>query len=473
MLVKESNIKPERPFRLVKFFTFTCLIVMFAGTIVIAAINVHYVKKLLQQKNEDYAHLLIENLNHQVFLQFIIPVFMKYGRIRLREEDQYKRMDRVVKNTLHSFNVKMVNIYDMKDIISYSLDKAKIGTINAGGTGYKKAIAGKSTSDLVQQGNTVELFFGFPRKTRLITFAPIRAERPLSSISGPVLGVVEIIQDLSRDYKAIFKLQVMVISTCFFVMGGLFLILIFVVKQGEVILTKRAEEKLRLEEKLRRAEHLSAIGEMTAGVSHEIRNPLGIIKSSAELLKKKMDKLDASSTIPGIIIEESVRLNNIINDFLNFAKPKNPDIHPCNVEDIIEKNLSFLEPQIEKQNFEIEKRFIDGLPEIMADNSMLYQAFLNILLNSFQAMPDGGRIVISAFSDDKNVILIFEDNGKGITDDNIKKIWNPFFTTKDMGTGLGLGIVKNIIESHMGEIKISNRSSMGVQVEIVLPAKEV
>jgi len=473
LLVKESNIKPERPFRLVKFFTFTCLIVMFAGTIVIAAINVHYVKKLLQQKNEDYAHLLIENLNHQVFLQFIIPVFMKYGRIRLREEDQYKRMDRVVKNTLHSFNVKMVNIYDMKDIISYSLDKAKIGTINAGGTGYKKAIAGKSTSDLVQQGNTVELFFGFPRKTRLITFAPIRAERPLSSISGPVLGVVEIIQDLSRDYKAIFKLQVMVISTCFFVMGGLFLILIFVVKQGEVILTKRAEEKLRLEEKLRRAEHLSAIGEMTAGVSHEIRNPLGIIKSSAELLKKKMDKLDASSTIPGIIIEESVRLNNIINDFLNFAKPKNPDIHPCNVEDIIEKNLSFLEPQIEKQNFEIEKRFIDGLPEIMADNSMLYQAFLNILLNSFQAMPDGGRIVISAFSDDKNVILIFEDNGKGITDDNIKKIWNPFFTTKDMGTGLGLGIVKNIIESHMGEIKISNRSSMGVQVEIVLPAKEV
>ncbi len=472
MKLQQNNTKLRRPFRLVKFFTFTCLIVMSAGTIVIAAVNVHWVKNLLQQKNEDYAHLLIENLNHQVFLQFIIPVVLKYGKIRLREEDQYKRMDRVVKNTVHSFNVEMVNIYDMKDIISYSLDKKQIGIKNAGGSGYKKAMEGKSTSNLVQQGNALEMFFGFPRETRLITFAPIRAERPLSSISGPVLGVVEIVQNLSKNYKDIFKLQVLVISTCFFVMGILLLVLIFVVRQGEVILKKRAEERLQLEEKLRRAEHLSAIGEMTAGISHEIRNPLGIIKSSAELLKKKMEKIDASSAIPAIIIEESMRLDNIINDFLNFAKPKNPDFQTCRVEQIIEKNISFLETEIRDKHFVIEKRFSDNLPEIMADNAMLYQAFLNIFLNSFQAMPKGGRIIISTFSDDKNIILIFEDNGKGIKNENLKKIWTPFFTTKEMGTGLGLGIIKNIIESHMGEIKVSNGSSGGVQVEIVLPVKE-
>ncbi len=473
MELQNNNTKVKRPFRLVKFFTFTCLIVMFAGTIVIAAVNVHWVKNLLQQKNEDYAHLLIENLNHQVFLQFIIPVVLKYGKIRLREENQYKRMDRVVKNTVHSFNVEMVNIYDMKDIISYSLDKQKIGVKNTGGTGFKKAMKGKSTSTLVQQGNAIELFFGFPAETRLVTFAPLRAERPLSSISGPVLGVVEIVQNLSKNYKDIFKLQILVISTCFFVMGILLLVLIFVVRQGEVILKKRAEERLRLEEKLRRAEHLSAIGEMTAGISHEIRNPLGIIKSSAELLQKKMKKLDASSAIPAIIVEESMRLDNIIKDFLNFAKPRNPDFQTCRVEQIIEKNISFLKTEIRENHFEIEKRFSDNLPEIMADHGMLYQAFLNIILNSFQAMPGGGRIIISIFSDDKSIILIFEDNGKGIKDKNLKKIWNPFFTTKEMGTGLGLGIVKNIIESHMGEIKVSNRSSGGVQVEIILPVKEV
>lgn len=473
MELQNNNTKVKRPFRLVKFFTFTCLIVMFAGTIVIAAVNAHWVKNLLQQKNEDYAHLLIENLNHQVFLQFIIPVVLKYGKIRLREENQYKRMDRVVKNTIHSFNVEMVNIYDMKNIISYSLDKKKIGLKNTGGTGFKKAMEGKSTSALVQQGNAVELFFGFPEETRLVTFAPIRAERPLSSISGPVLGVVEIVQNLSKNYKDIFKLQILVISTCSFVMGILLLVLIFVVRQGELILKKRAEERLRLEEKLRRAEHLSAIGEMTAGISHEVRNPLGIIKSSAELLQKKMKKLDASSAIPAIIVEESMRLDNIIKDFLNFAKPRNPNFQTCRVEQIIEKNISFLDTEIRENNFEIEKRFSDDLPEIMADSAMLYQAFLNIILNSFQAMLRGGRIIISIFSDDKSIILIFEDNGKGIKDKDLKKIWNPFFTTKEMGTGLGLGIVKNIIESHMGEIKVSNRSSGGVQVEIILPVKEI
>lgn len=470
--MKKQDIKDKRPFRLVKYFTFTSLVVMFAATIIISAINTHWVRSILQQKSEEYAHLLVENLNHQVFLQFIIPVVLKYGQIKLREEAQYKRMDRVVKTTLHSFNVETVNIYDMNNIISYSFDKTRIGTKNAGGSGYENAVKSESISRLVQKGSSLELFFGVPRQTKIVTFAPLRAEKPLSSISGPVLGVVEIVQDVSQDYQKIFRLQVMVTVTCCIVMGTLFIVLIFVVKQGENIIERRNQEQLKLEEKLRRAEHLSAIGEMTAGVSHEIRNPLGIIKSSAELLKKKMAKLDTATTIPDIIVEESVRLNNIIKDFLDFARPMRPDLRPCKIEDIIEKNISFLEPKILEKRIEIEKRFSDDIPGILADSSMLYQAFLNILLNSFQAMDDEGRIIISLFYDDTEVVILFEDQGRGIGEEDLKKIWNPFFTTKEMGTGLGLGIVKNIIESHGGEIELSNRESTGVQVEIILPAEE-
>jgi len=472
MVIIQKNVKEKRPFRLVKYFTFTSLVVMFAATIIISAINTHWVRTILQQKSEEYAHLLIENLNHQVFLQFIIPVVLKYGQIKLRDDVQYKRMDKVVKTTLHSFNVETVNIYDMNNIISYSFDKTRIGTKNAGGSGYKAALDSESTSRLLQKGSSMELFLGIPRETKIVTFAPLRAEKPLSSISGPVLGVVEIVQDVSKDYQKIFGLQVMVTITCCIVMGILFIVLIFVVKQGENIIDRRNQEQLKLEEKLRRAEHLSAIGEMTAGVSHEIRNPLGIIKSSAELLKKKMAKLDTATTIPDIIIEESDRLNNIIKDFLDYARPRNPNLYPCRIEDIIEKNIGFLKPVIMEKKFEIEKRFSDNIPEIMADSPMLYQAFLNIMLNSFQAMEDGERMIISLFSDNKEVIVLFEDQGKGIQEDDLKKIWNPFFTTKEMGTGLGLGIVKNIIESHGGEIEISNRESTGVQVEILLPAKE-
>jgi two-component system sensor histidine kinase HydH len=142
------------------------------------------------------------------------------------------------------------------------------------------------------------------------------------------LGVVEIRQDLSSDYRKIFKFQVLVICTISIVMGILLLTLIYVVKRGEGIIEKRALERIRLKDQLAKAKHLSSLGEMVAGVSHEIRNPLGIISSSAELLKKKMDPQDNLDAIADIIVAEARRLNSIITDFLNYARPKNPtDVH--------------------------------------------------------------------------------------------------------------------------------------------------
>ena len=145
-----------------------------------------------RQKSEEYAFLLIENLNHQIFLRFIIPVAIKYGRVKLRDQEQYELMDQVIRNTLHSFKVEMVNIYDIENVISYSFDKELIGIKDIGGTGYKNAIAGKASSRLVQRGNFWENLLGLPKEIKLITIAPLRAEKRLSRILGSVLGVVEI-----------------------------------------------------------------------------------------------------------------------------------------------------------------------------------------------------------------------------------------------------------------------------------------
>jgi len=469
MMMNHNDAKEQKPFRLVKFFTFSALMVMFAATIVISAINAHWVRNILQEKSEEYAHLLVANLNHQVFLQFIIPAVLKYGKIRLREESQYQRMDRVIRTTLHGFNVEMVNIYDMNDTIAYSFDNKKKGIKDTGGIGYQMALKNQASSRLIQNGNFVELLLGFPHQAKIITFAPLRAEKPLSSISGPVLGVVEITQDISDDYHKIFKLQLLTVATCFCVMAVLFFILVFVVRRGEMIIETRAMERLKLEDQLQRAEHLSAIGEMTAGISHEIRNPLGIIRSSAELLKKKMTKSEQPTTIIDIIVEESIRLNNIIKDFLDFAKPMVPVLKPSNIGEIIEKNIQYLSQQIEEHDFIIEKNFTP-IPDIMADSEKLYQAFLNIILNAFQAMSQGGKLTIALFSEDDHIIILFHDQGKGIPEESLKKIWNPFFTTKEMGTGLGMGIVKNIIESHHGTIDLYNRESGGVTVKVILPS---
>lgn len=471
MLQKSDDLQGINSFRLVKFFTFSSLVIMFTATIAISTLNAHWVRKILLEKSEEYASLLVENLNHQIISRFMLPVLITYGEIRLREKEQFLLMDKVVRSTLHSFNVEMVTLYDDKNIISYSFDHTKIGQKNAGGVHYEKAMKKEATSRLLQQGSFLELFFWIPKETKIVTFAPLRVDKLISpDLADRVLGVVEIVRDVSDDYKKIFKLQGLIIGSCFVIMGILFMVLRFVVKHGEKIIEKRADERLKLEEKLRHAEHLSAIGEMTAGVSHEIRNPLGIIKSSAQLLKKKMEKLDAASTIPDIIVEESARLDRIITDFLDFAKPKTPDLHLCRVEEIIEKNIAYLSPQIEDHNFNIIKKISKNLPEIMADSSMLHQAFLNLFINAFQSIKNNGCLTIQIKYDPGSIVINFIDDGDGIPENSLKKIWTPFFTTKDTGTGLGLGIVKNMIEAHNGTIAISNTTTRGANVEIRLPA---
>ena len=461
-----------KPFRLVKYFTFSSLILIFLGTIVLSVLNTHWIRSMQYTKSEDYALLLIENLNHQVFMQFILPVGLKYGKIELRNQEQFERMDSVVRSTLHSFNVDMVNIYGLKDIIAYSFSRELVGLENLGGTGHQTAIEGKSSSKLVQSGSFWELFFGVPEEIKIITFAPLRAEKPLSPAVGPVLGVVEIVQDLTHDYQSIFRFQVLTLVTVSGVMLVLLVVMIIVVKHGESIIQKRAQERLKLEEQLSRAKHLSSLGEMVAGVSHEIRNPLGIISSSAELLKKKMDGDKGLSRIPDIIIEESSRLNHIITDFLNYARPKTPNRYACRIQDIISKNIRFLSTDLDQKGYRIRTDFDTELPEIHADADMLYQAFLNILINAMQAMPDGGEIAIMVKASNNSLWIVFDDQGGGVTKETMEKIWDPFYTTKEKGTGLGLGIVKNIIEAHEGQIRIDNRPEGGARVSIRLPIEE-
>ena len=468
----QSSEEKVKPFRLVKYFTFTSLIVIFSGAIIISILNTHRARSMQREKSEEYALLLIENLNHQIFLQFIIPVALKYGGIRLREKEQFEHMDKVVRSTLHGFKVEMVNIYDMNETVSYSFDKSLIGKKDYGGTAFKKALTGETVSKQIQVGNIIEILLGFPKESRIITFAPLRAERPLTTLSGPVLGVIEIVQDISKEYKTIFKFQIDVIITSTIVMSVLFLVLIFVVKRGEGIIQKRTQEKLRLEEELSRSKHMSSLGEMVSGISHEIRNPLGIIRSSAELLKKKMASFDPSNTIPDIIVEESGRLNNIITDFLNFAKPKRPDFTICHVEEILEKNIKYLSAQTKSQGYIIKKHNDNNLPEIMADFDMLYQAFLNLLINAIQAMQNGGTIYVKISSTGDAVTILIKDEGEGIPDNLAEKIWDPFFTTKEKGTGLGLVIVKNIIEAHEGSIELENRSAGGVRAKVTLPENQ-
>ncbi len=459
------NAEKVKPFRLVKYFTFSSLVVIFIGALLLSLLNIHWTKKMVLKKSATYAHLLIENLNHQVYKQFIIPVVLKFGKIQLRKPEQFELMDHVVKSTLHSFEVDTVNFYDMDGTIAYSFDKKVVGLDNTGGSGYYKAVRGVLNSDLLESGNYFQLLIGAPKKSLLVTFSPIRAEEPLIGLSGPILGVVEIVQDLSDDYKNIFRFQILVILTSSAVMGLIFIALRNMVKRGENIIEIRTKERIKLKEQLNRAEKLSALGELIAGISHEIRNPLGIIISSAELLQKKLP----DNKIPSFIVEESTRLNNILTEFLNFAKPLKPNLSSCSIHNILDKNITAISSETKEKKCVIEKKFCKNMPNITADADMLYQAFLNLFINATHAVSEQGKIcVYTAFSKNR-INIFFEDDGPGITQELLNKIWEPFYTTKEKGTGLGLGIVKNIIESHNGFITIENKNIKGVKIAIELP----
>jgi signal transduction histidine kinase len=298
---------------------------------------------------------------------------------------------------------------------------------------------------------------------------PLRAEKPLSSLEGPILGVFEIVQDLSKDYKTIARFKQRIMVTSVGIMGLLFLVLLYIVRRGERIIQQRAGERLMLREKLNQAERLASLGEMVAAVSHEIRNPLGIISSTAELLKGKLKRTDPEDRLADVIVEEANRLNGIVTDFLNFARPPTPNLTTCRVEEILEKNLRFLAPEINSKGYTVYQEVSPDIPEIQADPGLLYQAFLNVLINAMQAMPDGGKILVKVSVRAKMLQVDFMDKGPGISEEMLGKIWDPFFTTKDKGSGLGLPIVKKIVEGMGGTVDLKNADEGGAQVTISLP----
>jgi signal transduction histidine kinase len=222
---------------------------------------------------------------------------------------------------------------------------------------------------------------------------------------------------------------------------------------------------------LHQAERLAALGEMTAGVAHEVRNPLGIISSTAELLKERLARYEPQNRLAQIIVEEANRLNEKVTEFLDFSRPRVPNLRSCDLEGVIDRSLELVQPEIERMGITINRQYhLNGHAQA-ADPDLLHQAFLNILLNAIQSMPGGGQLTVSTTRDPRGQSeeIRFIDNGQGIDPETLKKVFNPFFTTKEKGSGLGLPIVKSIVESHQGTIKIDSVLGEGTTVTITLP----
>lgn len=234
-------------------------------------------------------------------------------------------------------------------------------------------------------------------------------------------------------------------------------------------LKEQTDILFKAEEQLKRAERLSALGELSASMAHEIRNPLGAIKGAAEILKDTYTEGDARFEFVQILLKETDRLNHILQEFLDFARSKQAELKKVSLSETIESVLVLISQQAKKSGIRLEKRFYEGDLTVYADKDLLKQAFLNLVLNAIQSMPEGGTLTIETALDGLEVVAKVSDTGIGMDDEIRKKLFTPFFTTKKNGTGLGLAIVYRIIQGHGGKVDVDTAPGRGSTFILRLP----
>jgi signal transduction histidine kinase len=222
------------------------------------------------------------------------------------------------------------------------------------------------------------------------------------------------------------------------------------------------------QEHLIRTEKLYAVGEFSAGVAHEIKNPLTSIKMLMQTVRQKKQALTNKDI--KVIEEEIDRMDHIIIEFLALARPERAEKTEVNINNILEEVITITKPKIEQSAIYLEQNILSELPIINGNHDALKQVFLNIFLNSIQAMDSaGGTLSIETSTNDDNLSVIIKDTGVGIPEEDLKKIFDPFFTTKNEGTGMGLTLTHNIINDHSGKIYMDSTPGMGTTVKVELP----
>ena len=231
-------------------------------------------------------------------------------------------------------------------------------------------------------------------------------------------------------------------------------------RQYQQLAETLAETNRRLEqaqEQARRSERLAALGQLSAGLAHEIRNPLGVIKGSAEMLTQKIaDSNPLAGELSGYILTETNRLSALVTRFLDFARPLHAELEPGLVTSVLDKALERVVVGWKGPKIAVHKSYSPGLSPIDLDADLLEQAFVNLIQNAFEAMgSQGGTLSMEAMLDQsKGIEIVIEDSGPGVPAELREQIFNPFVTTRKSGVGLGLSIVANIVDSHHGTIRI-------------------
>lgn len=239
-------------------------------------------------------------------------------------------------------------------------------------------------------------------------------------------------------------------------------------------MVKGLRERRELEERLRRSEHLSSIGQLAFAIAHEIRNPLNLLNLSIDHLKARynhgdpVDKGEFLSIISNIK-GEIHRLNRMATNLLDYGRPLKLNIQLTSLIDTVEEVMDLTKERLIEQGIEVERRFHGEIPEVPMDSSQIKTCLLNLFLNAIQAMPRGGRLTVETYLEDGLISISINDTGVGIAPEDLARVFEPYFTTKETGIGLGLAITRRIVEEHKGRIDIKSEPGKGTTATVQLP----
>ena len=246
---------------------------------------------------------------------------------------------------------------------------------------------------------------------------------------------------------------------------------------GHAMILRDITESRRSTEKTIESERFNALTLLAAGVAHEIGNPLNSLHIHLQLMERKVRKLDPETReeLQGsidIARSEISRLDSIVTQFLKAIRPSRPQLHLENVNALVEEAVRFFAPEIEDRDIVVEQELRSDLPLIELDRDQMKQAFYNVIKNGFEAMKRRGLLRIRTDLDDKHLLVSFTDTGGGMSAETLGRVFEPYFTTKDAGSGLGLLIVRRIVREHGGELAIESNEGQGLTLTIRLPYRD-
>ena len=395
----------------------------------------------------------------------------------------------IVSSIAQGLNVVKINLLDLEGIAVWSTDPTTMGTRDL----QVELLAhteGKARISSFLRGQELVDLAGQPRSIDVV-----KTGLAFRNDSGQAIGTIQIYRDVSSDVAIqVDDAKKAVLWTTLATMGGLFLVLLGFVVTADVAIYRsnrrelavveeanagledrvrqRTRELTEAQDQLVRKEKLAAIGQLAGGIAHDLRNPLGAIKNALYYLKRRMATSEAARANPRIgqfleIMDDEVQhASQIISDLMSFARVRKPSLSPTNVVEVLDGSLSSLAMN---DGVQVVRDLEPELPVVMADRDQLYRVFLNLAGNAQEAMSEGGRLTVGARHADGHLEISFADTGAGMGEELLAKIFEPLFTTKAKGTGLGLAVCQKVVQAHGGSIRVQSAPGRGSTFTVVLP----